>query len=171
MKKPVIIIQVVAVIALLIGVIWFYSVLQEVDKPGFTKHFLESNEIFLSGEIEISAFESSVVPNGDGHVFCSVILSEEQSNIVGKLVKSRDTWDALPMPEDMRDELLDPYSFTEYPIYHTMRDVSQRVCGYYKFIQRSTVGLDEGEKYRSNNYDIILWDEEDKVIYFFQWKS
>lgn len=169
-----IVLPVLLLAALLIGMFWsaFPSQTDTAQAPSAEDanaalNALGQVEVFLPGEIELTAYHEKHTGIRNYCRLGAVALTQEQAEYLASL-----TWDCLPMPQDMREEILPAESdlFGEYALYAPLAAAAQG-AGRYRLIDRSGMGPHDGCVYWTDQFTLLLWDEEANLLYFMSWDA
>lgn len=138
------------------------------DHENTVLNVLGQTELFLPGRLELESFYENYTGIRNCRRIGAVALSAEQSAFLAGL-----SWPALPMPEEMRAEILEPESdiFSVYEPYEPLRETAQTAKGKYLLLDRSGDGPMEGCAYWSSRFTLLVWDEAGGRLFFMTWDA
>ena len=169
-----IVLPVLLLAVLLAGMLWNSFIPQREEEgtpsPDDTNaalNVLGQVEVFLPGEIDLLAYHEKHTGIRNYCRLGAATLTAEQAEYLASL-----TWDALPMPADMRAEIVPDESdlFGEYALYAPLVAAAQE-RGRYRLIDRGGMGPHDGYAYWTDQFTLLLLDEEAKRLYFMSWDA
>lgn len=168
-----IVLPVILLAVLLGGMLWGSFLPQRDDAPlsvddtNAALNVLGQVEVFLPGQIELTAYRESHTGIRNYCRLGAAALTAEQGQYLASL-----DWETLPMPADMRAEILPDESdlFGTYALYAPMAAAAQE-AGRYRLIDRGGVGPHDGCAYWTDQFTLLLWDETANLLYFMSWDA
>ena len=129
---------------------------------------LGQTELFLPGDLKLESFYENYTGIRNCRRIGAVALSAEQSAFLAAL-----PWPALPVPEDVRAEILEPESdiYSVYEPYEPLRAAAQEADGKYLLFDRSGDGPMDGCAYWSSQFTLLVWEEAGDRLYFMTWDA